>query len=206
MKKSLKIKYIISYLAGVIFCCSVNAQVANVNLCKANNSKMKKTSKTAEFISVFGSSSTKKNSIIIQGEITKVETSKNIVVQEDNLLTFTATPLVFDNSIKKITASAIIGDGPHGSAGSGKGDIDIYMVTLKPEQSITFKATAAPNSNVNLSSIMFTKETIYDRDFSNTPSTTLNYFTPIRETIYFAVLDYKSTGKILNLDNRLLFF
>ena len=122
------------------------------------------TPQTAERIQNFGSRPWQNNRVLIDGafnteaditpEFTEIDTPA-----EDNGSIPLAFPLNFTQPFQVLGHLGILGDGPHGSSGSGTGDFDFYSATLKKGDVLQLVAGALnPETGIDLWLVAFDSE------------------------------------------------
>ena len=103
---------------------------------------------TAERISAFGTTRSKRNVVRISGDRAALPTPTPAVLPpgaEDNGSIPLATPTGIDG-VSALTSTGVLGDGPHGSAGDGTNDFDFYAVDLTEGLTLTAD-TSSPDSS-----------------------------------------------------------
>jgi hypothetical protein len=107
-----------------------------------------------------------------------------------------AIPLAADTGVSSLqsgaTTTGVIGDGPHGSAGTGTNDYDYYKVTANAGQVITV-ATATPTGGLDTVLQLYdaTGQLVATNDDFNGLDSQLQYKVPEFGTFYAAVAGYR---------------
>lgn len=149
----------------------------------------------AERIGVFGTAAGKNNRVRILGSQQQYSLSETTLapVPEDN----GSIPLAGDSGLgprEKTTTTGTIGDGPHGSAGDGTGDVDFYSITaVAGEQLILDTSGGTLDTLIGLYSADGTLLAV-DDDAGSGLASLLTYDVTESGTYYAAVVGYKSGG------------
>ena len=110
---------------------------------------------------------------------------------EDNGSIPLATALPLLNPLDRVVFQSVFGDGPHGAAGTGNGDVDYYRVTLNANERIEVTAFPEGNSPVRMSIVLFNENGgLEDFDFNANPFSTLNFTAANAGDYYFAMYDF----------------
>ncbi|MEV4704199.1 PPC domain-containing protein [Actinoplanes sp. NPDC049316] len=148
----------------------------------------------AQRISIFGTGAGQNSAIRILGSLDNesVTPVTRAATPEDD----GSIPLAGDTGIgpsrRAIVTSAQIGDGPHGSAGTGTNDFDFYKVTAAAGQTITV-ATDTPTGDLDTLVALYTADgTVVASDDDSGPDfdSRMTYSVPAAGTYYAVVAAY----------------
>jgi hypothetical protein len=149
---------------------------------------------TAQQIPEFGTAAKSSPKIRILGSLDNEAISVSAIspsTEDDG-----AIPLASDTGISTYlsgaTTTGVIGDGPHGSAGTGTNDYDYYKITANVDQVITV-ATATPTGSLDTVLQLYdaTGKLVATNDDFNGLDSQLQYKAPAFGTYYAAVAGYR---------------
>ncbi|MFB9313690.1 hypothetical protein [Nocardioides plantarum] len=162
------------------------------------------TDATAERISVFGTTKSKRNVVRINGTRAELPTPTPVALPtgaEDNGAIPLATPTDIDGS-SALTTTGVLGDGPHGSAGDGTNDFDFYAVDLTEGLTLTADTSSADSGTPDGTD---TVAVLYDADGEIVASdddggtgtaSLLEYDVAASGTYYLLVAGYADLGPL----------
>lgn len=88
-------------------------------------------------------------------EVTAVEADPN--TEDDGSIPL-AGQTGIGETVDGITTTGVVGDGPHGSAGSGSGDFDVYELTARAGESLTVDIDTPADSDLDSILLLFDAE------------------------------------------------
>ncbi|PUA81756.1 hypothetical protein C7S10_06730 [Nocardioides currus] len=102
----------------------------------------------AEPIDGFGTAATRNQRVRILGELaaTAAPATRAITTTEDQGSIPLATDAAIPATGGRVTTTSVLGDGPHGSAGTGSNDFDFYEVELGAGRTLTASTIGSPST------------------------------------------------------------
>lgn len=152
---------------------------------------------SAERIGEFGTKAGKNNVLRIVGERADLSPPSSEAlppVPEDN----GSIPLAGDTGIEggaAVTTTGVIGDGPHGSSGSGSGDFDFYTVGVSAGESVVADTVGSPMDTVL---VLYDDEgnQVAANDDTEDLTSAISYRSDEAGTYYLAVGGYSFLGTV----------
>lgn len=151
----------------------------------------------AERIPQFGTNAAKNNQLRILG------TTHEFPISEDELAPSTeddgSITLAADSGLsvdEAVTTTGVLGDGPHGSSGSGSGDFDFYAIEAAPGEQII--ADTSGSDLDTLIGLYASDGTLLDSDDDGGDGLTsrIQYLVDTADTYYVAVAGYRAFGAL----------
>ncbi|BFU44323.1 pre-peptidase C-terminal domain-containing protein [Krasilnikovia sp. MM14-A1004] len=149
----------------------------------------------AQRITKFGTAPKQKPRIRILGSLNPEQVVPDSVAanpEDDGAIPLAGNTGIGAAGRKGIETSASIGDGPHGSAGTGTNDFDFYRLTSTPGKVITV-ATATPTGDLDTVVVLFDPAghvLAANDDFGGSLDSRLDYKVPAAGTFYAMVAGY----------------
>ena len=156
------------------------------------------TQATAEFIDGFGTSRRGTPAAQILGTLAESDLTPSPVasIEDDGSIPL-ANPTGLGGAPGVTVTQAVIGDGPHGSAGSGSGDFDFFGLTGVTVGQRLLASTATPGSNLDTVVVLWDSDgnllALHDDvDFPANPDSRLAFTIPDAGDYFVMVIGYFS--------------
>ncbi|WP_109507989.1 pre-peptidase C-terminal domain-containing protein [Nocardioides speluncae] len=153
----------------------------------------------AEPVPAFGTAATKSPAVRILGDLTAIPITIGTLAPgaEDN----GAIPLATDSGIngtRGVTTTGVLGDGPHGTAGTGTNDFDFYKLTVPAGASVVADTSGSASGTDTLVALYDAAGTLLAQDDDSGPSvfSLLTHRVDTAGTYYLAVAGFTFNGSL----------
>lgn len=153
----------------------------------------------AEPVTAFGTAATKSPAVRILGDLTAlpITTRPLAVGAEDNGAIPLATTTGI-NGTSAVTTTGVLGDGPHGSAGTGTNDFDFYKLTVPAGATVVADTSGSASGTDTVVALYDEAGNLLAQDDDSGPSvfSLMSHRVDTAGTYYLAVVGYTTRGPL----------